>query len=236
MLSLSAPVLDMFNASYAAIGERIQKTLDGLEYRQDVEQYMRNNFNTDASVLYNKLKAKYYQRDWFVAVFWFHNEQDGSVEATQYFDDAFYWVKNYNGKNAVALSFPTNINTKRAEFSSSAATGIDNFECDKKYRNAQQPVTQMHDTGCRDCSVGSIIEDYKWRCRLGIGIVELVCKSKAKTYSSFKTGDLVSIKQRGSCGKYDCGFNFDITCNPNFPYKLYNLPPTRRFIVPEFEK
>ncbi len=232
----SKPVLDLFDSTYNHVGERINMTVGMVEERSEVESIMRtamakggSSMTTYRDNVYAALKDRYSQRDWFVAVY-NHNYNDDIGEGPDdehYFDPAFYYV-SYDGKDASAMSFPTNNNKDKAALDSQTISAVNSYDCtDKRQESAKNMVSSMRDQikyVCPDCNVGAIQKRYCNPC--------YYMKEKWHDCSwEYTFGQLIEGKVK-SCNTLAADAVFNAA---HFPYDVYVLPPTRPYTVPESE-
>jgi len=236
----NAPVRSVFESSYTAIGSRIEVTVRMQETDQVVKNIMYGNMYGDTmsarETLYAALKRRYDQRDWFVIVFkydkdYFYSSKNSNSSARlpgneQYFDNNFYYVTS-GGKDAVAISFPTKLNTKKVELDSTTISQIDSYDCNENNQHsAYDLVNAMHrkvDPYCPGINIGAIPKEWCTPCAKP-------ADWHATSWEAYKFGPFVGGKVK-SCDNKSGG-----TDNNRYqPFAIYNVPPTRKFTVPEDE-
>jgi hypothetical protein len=228
----------MFESSYTAIGSRIEVTVRMQETEEEVEGIMIDNMYGDTMSarerVYAALKQRYDQRDWFVIVFkydkdYFSSKNNNSPRLPnneQYFDNNFYYV-GWGGKDAVAISFPTKLNTKKVELDATTISQIDSYDCNKNnQQSAYNLVQAMHrkvDPYCPGINIGAIPKMYCSPCAKPPDWHET-------SWEAYKFGPFVGGRIK-SCDNKSGG-----TDNNEYqPFAIYNVPPTRKFTVPEDE-
>ena len=226
---------NLFESSYTAIGIRIEQTIEGQEYRPEVQEFMRNILNqrcgssqsTVSQALLSELSSRWNQRSWFVIVY---GRPDGTIAGHEHqFDGSFHSTQWWSScKHAVALSFPTRQNSQMPEqFNSQTVNAINSYGCNKDNQDsAQQMVNTMHgqvNSVCPTVNVGSVATKY----------VDSGLFNDKWTSISYSIAQSFGIDERTKqCNSYDSNM---LEANKYLPFHIFNLPPTRPYTVPETE-
>ena len=205
---------------------------------EEVTNIMRNNMGsntmTSRDIVYNALKKRYDQRDWFVVVYKYDKDyylSRGNNARTpndeHYFDGNFYRVYAY-GMDAAAISFPTKLNTQKVVFNSATTNQINTYNCNKDNQQSPNDLVQaMHarvDPYCPGINIGAIPKEWCSPC------TALIDEWHPTSWEAYKFGPLVGGLLK-SCDNKNNGL-------PSFeyqPFAIFNLPPTRKYTVPEEE-
>ena len=228
---------NLFESSYTAIGIRINQTIEGQEYRPEVAEFMNdiliqhcgssNSHKTVSQTLFDELSLRWDQRSWFVIVY---SRPDGSIADNEhYFDGSFYWVGSGNCKRAAALSFPTRQNSQKPEqFDTQTVNAINNYGCNKDNQDyASDMVRTMHDQVNPFCP------------NVNVGSVATAFMHDNDVFGGDWTGITYAITQSSEIDKRtkECNGRNDNTFDGNKynPLHIFNLPPTRPYLIPETE-
>lgn len=214
------------------------------ENRSEVEYIMWSamakggNTMTNKNNVYAALKARYSSRDWFVIVYDYNKDyfklNDGEARAPDsehYFEPSFYRIK-YNGKDAAAMSFPTNNNKEKASLNSQTISAVNSYNCAKgNQQSARDVVNGMRNqikSVCPNCNIGAVPKMWCSPCHY-ITVKWHECSWQAYTFGSLVDGRQKSCdnKENENPGNLSNGYQ---------PFAIFVLPPTRPYTVPESEQ